>query len=83
MKVKKQILLKDIFRLHFYKQDLMSIYLPLVETYKILCGFSQVKKPSYDSSRLKLIDFDTTFTKFKLYVQYNNIGLTHASNSLH
>ena len=43
MKVKKQILLKDIFRLHFYKQDLMSIYLPLVETYKILCGFSQVK----------------------------------------
>ena len=46
------------------------------------------KKSSYDSSRLKLFDFDATFTKFKLYglqifVQYSNIGLTHVSNSLH
>ena len=33
------------------------------------------KKPSYDSSRLKLFDFDATFTKFKLHL--------YVSNSLH
>ena len=46
------------------------------------------KKSSYDSSRLWLFTFDAIFTKFRLYgiqisEQYNNIGLTHASNSLH
>ena len=46
------------------------------------------KKSSFDSSRLWLFTFDAIFTKFRLYglqisEQYNNIGLTHASNSLH
>ena len=46
------------------------------------------KKSSYDSSRLWLFTFDAIFTKFRLYglqisEQYNNIGLIHASNSLH
>ena len=46
------------------------------------------KKSSYDSSRLWLFTLDAIFTKFRLYglqisEQYNNIGLTLASNSLH
>ena len=43
MKAMKQILLRDIFQVHFYKQDLMNICLRLVETYKILCEFFPVR----------------------------------------
>ena len=43
MKAMKQILLRDIFQLHFYKRDLMNICLCQLETYKILCEFFQVK----------------------------------------
>ena len=37
MKAVKQILLRDIFQLHFNKQDLIDICLRQLETYKILC----------------------------------------------
>ena len=46
MKAMKQILLRDIFQLHFYKRDLMNICLRQLETYKILCEFFQVKNES-------------------------------------
>ena len=44
MKAMKQILQRDIFQLHFYKQELMNICLRQLETYKILCEFFQVKR---------------------------------------
>ena len=43
MKAMKQILLRDIVQVHFYKQDLMNICLRLVETCKILCEFFLVR----------------------------------------